>query len=174
MTLLAGPIEVRRLTADDVAAMWTLRLAALESVPAAFAEAAEEHRRTSAEALAERLRSGTDENFVLGAFDGAELIGMTGFYRERRAKRRHTGGIRGVFVQASYRGKGLARALLTAVLAVARTLPGLVSIHLSVATTQQAARGMYVRLGFRPYGLEPRALLVGGEFVDEEHLIIEL
>ncbi|MEO7651345.1 MAG: GNAT family N-acetyltransferase [Bryobacteraceae bacterium] len=168
------PIEVRRLARDDAAALWALRLEALESVPEAFAESAEEHRRTSVEALAARLRSGTDENFVLGGFSDAALIGMVGFYRELRVKRRHTGGIWGMFVQAPYRGSGTGRALLTAALTRARALHGLDSVHLSVATSQLAARSMYLRLGFRPFGLEPRALLVAGEFVDEEHLVIEL
>jgi Acetyltransferase (GNAT) family len=46
---------------------------------------------------------------VLGAFDGSDLIGMTGFYRDKNMNERHKGHIWGVFVEQSYRGRKLAK-----------------------------------------------------------------
>ena len=166
-------MELRRLTEHDVEALWNLRLHALESVPEAFGESAEEHRRTSIEAYADRLRGG-DESFVIGAFAGSELVGMVGFYRELRLKRRHTGGIWGMFVAPSCRGQGVGAALIQEALTRARAIPGLRSIHLSVTANQASARRLYVNAGFLAYGTEAEALMVGDRYIDEEHMILRL
>ena len=97
---------------------------------------------------------------------------MVGFYRESRLKRRHTGGIWGMFVATSRRGQGMAAALLQDALKRARSIPGLRSVHLSVASTQAAARRLYVSTGFVPYGTKPEALMVGDQYIDEEHMIL--
>lgn len=165
-------METRRLSERDVAALWKLRLRALESAPEAFGESAEEHRQTSMEDLASRLRGGGDENFVIGAFVGPDLIGMVGFYRELRLKRRHRGGIWGMFVAPSSRGQGVGAALLQDALTRAKAIPGLRRVHLSVSASQTAARRLYVSAGFRSYGTEPEALMVGDRYIDEEHMIL--
>ena len=165
-------MEMRRLGERDVEALWKLRLHALESVPEAFGESAEEHRQTSLEAYASRLRDGGDENFVIGAFTGSDLVGMVGFYRELRLKRRHSGGIWGMFVAPNCRVKGVGTALIQEALTRARTIPGLRSVHLSVTANQASARRLYVSAGFRSYGTEPEALMVGDRYIDEEHMIL--
>jgi RimJ/RimL family protein N-acetyltransferase len=153
---------------------WELRLFALEYAPSAFGESAEEHRDQTVESLAQRLGGGGDDSFVCGAFDGPRLIGMAGFYREQRQKRRHKGWIWGVFVVAEYRRKGVARALLAAVIEEARGLRALRKMHLTVSTDQEAARKLYAGLGFRPYGVGPEALNADGRYFDEELMCLDL
>jgi RimJ/RimL family protein N-acetyltransferase len=165
-------METRRLTERHVQALWTLRLQALESEPEAFGESIEEHRQGSIEAYANRLSSGGDENFVIGGFVDSDLVGMVGFYWELRLKRRHRGGIWGMFVAPSSRGRGFGVALLKEALRTAKTIPGLRSIHLSVTATQAAARRLYANAGFESFGIEPEALMVGEKYIDEEHMIL--
>jgi ribosomal protein S18 acetylase RimI-like enzyme len=74
-----------------------------------------------------------------------------------------------MFVLPEYRGRGIGRALVVEALERARTL-GVQSVTLSVMTSQQEARRMYLALGFRPFGVEPRALMVDGRLLDEEHM----
>jgi hypothetical protein len=125
-------MEIRRFEVKDADALWRLRMTALETDPWSFAESVEELQQISVEEYGRRIGSGSDGNFVMGAFEGARAI------------------------------------------ETARTLPDLKSIQLTVSITQDAARQLYRRLGFRVFGVEPRALGIGGEFLDEEHMILEL
>src|SRR5579883_2585236 len=166
-------MTIRRLTAEDAGPLWNLRLHALESQPGAFGEAVEEHRKTSPEVLAERLRSGGDQSIVFGAFEGASLVGMIGLYRNQRRKRSHKAGIWGMFVDERHRGAGIGKSLLAEAIRAARAMPGVRSVGLSVMPLQTAARAMYLSAGFCIWGLEPEALHVDGQYLDEEYLLLQ-
>jgi RimJ/RimL family protein N-acetyltransferase len=141
-------VEVRRLTSDDAAQLWQLRLTALEAEPQAFRETAAEHRQKPVTYFSERLGETDSNGFVYGAFDGAALIGMAGYYRkdEKRAW------IWGVFVSPQYRGSGVSQALLESLLNEIRSVPRIRSVHLTVALTQEPARRLYRKCGFRLSG----------------------
>ena len=167
-------LQIRRLTELDAEALRTLRLSALETETQIFAESLDELVQMSVDTYAEKLRSGGDENFVFGAFENYALVGMAGFYRERRPKLRHKGWVWGVFVSPQCRGKGAGRSLLNSVLASARTLPELDCVLLKVATTQIAAKKLYLSQGFHSFGVEARALKVGENYIAEEHMVLDL
>jgi predicted lactoylglutathione lyase len=56
----------------------------------------------------------------------------------------------------------------------ARVQPDLEQINLAVADGQAAARKLYLQLGFKTYGREPRALKVGNVYVDEDLMVLML
>jgi RimJ/RimL family protein N-acetyltransferase len=167
-------MNIRRLAASDAEAMYQLRLHALKSEPQSFRESHEELRKVPVAAYAERLGAATDDNFVICAFEGPELIGMVGFYREQALRCRNKGWIWGMFVDQSHRGKGVGRALLS--VAVERTgqLPRLTQLRLTVSVTQEAARKLYANSGFHVFGVEPQAMQVNGAFLDEEQMLLPL
>lgn len=167
-------VDVRRLTERDAEPLWRLRLNALVSEPEAFAESLEEHLQTPIEEYANRLRLGGEENFVIGAFSDSILVGMAGFYRELRLKRRHRGWIWGMYVAPSGRRLGFGAALLQEVLTRARSQHGLRCVLLSVTNSQAAARRLYANAGFRPLGIEPEALMVGEKYIDQEHMALRV
>ena len=156
-------MEIRTLTADDAPEWWRLRLESLECDPEAFSASLRDHRKLSLEEVQRRLGVGSEDAFVIGAFELDSLAGMAGFYREPGEKNHHKG-----------RRAGLGRSLLRTVIDSARTIDGLEQILLSVAATQTAAAHLYRSLGFVPFGLEPRALKIGDRYIDEEYLILKL
>jgi GNAT superfamily N-acetyltransferase len=94
--------------------------------------------------------------------------------RETRRKTRHKAGVWGVYLAPELRGRGIGRQLLTALIAHARTVPGVERLTLAVTTAQPAAQALYRTLGFVPWGTEPAALMLGAEYLDEEYLVLVL
>ncbi len=165
-------MEIRLLTANDAEAWWHLRLQALQNDPSSFADSAEEHQSTTIEAARERLRGGDPErNFVLGMFEDGALAATTGFFRRQHSKEHHKGHIWGVYVRPESRGKSVARALMQDVMRRARLMPGLEQITL-VVSTHILARQFYLSLGFQSYGIEPRSLKIGDDYVDDELMVL--
>jgi len=156
---------VRQLTAADAAAYRDLRLEALQNAPTAFGSSYEaESQQTVADFEGWMTRS-----YIAGAWRDGALLGSASFYRLDGAKAAHRGNIWGVYVRPAARGHGVARALMTDVLAFARLQ--VQQVHLAVVTDNASARHLYERLGFTTYGTEPRALFVEGRYYDE-HLMV--
>jgi RimJ/RimL family protein N-acetyltransferase len=166
-------VEIRRLTEADAPAAWPLRLRALREDPEAFGSAYEEVKDRPLEVAAHQLAA-SDDVFTLGAFEGDTLVGTVTFVREADQKTRHKGLIVGMYTAPEARGRGIGRALLMEAIARCRALPGLVQLELAVVTENAAARALYRSVGFEPYGCEPRALRVGGRYLDEDLMVLRL
>jgi ribosomal protein S18 acetylase RimI-like enzyme len=107
---------------------------------------------------------------VFGAFVGARLVGVAGLRFERRERTMHKASLFGMSVLPQFRGQGLARALVEAVLEQAQSIPGTRVVQLTVTQSNTPAIRLYESCGFLPFGTEPYAIKVGERFVPLVHM----
>lgn len=107
---------------------------------------------------------------VLGAFDEGRLVGVAGLKFERRERTMHKALLFGMYVMPPYRGQGIARALVEAVLEQARSTPGTRVVQLTVTQSNAPALRLYESCGFLPFGTEPFAIKTGERFVSKVHM----
>ena len=165
-------MQIRPLTDADADIYHALRLRALKEHPASFAQPYESQAATPMADVARRLRETTEapHDFILGAFLDDTLIGMVGFSRERGERVLHKGSIWGMYIAAEAQGQGLGRALMRDAIRRAKDMPGLQQIGLGVISGNDYARSLYTSLGFQSCGIERRAILVNGEYHDDEYM----
>ncbi len=119
---------------------------------------------------------GNEDSFSLGAFTGQVLVGIVSFERDgtTRVKARHKGRLFRMYVDPSFRGQGVGRALISEVLQRAKSLPGLDFIQLTVMTHNSTAQALYCAFGFVRYGTEPAAVYWNNEYRDEDLMALDL
>jgi len=162
---------IQRLSSSDAPGYRTLRLRALWEFPQAFTSSYEEDEKVPLEASERRLAS-PHEKFW-GAFEGGELRGMVGLECATRAKNRHKGKVVGMYVAHECTGRGLGLALMQALIEEARA-SGLESLVLTVTEGDTSALRLYQRVGFRSFGIEPRAVKVDGRNYAKNHMYLGL
>lgn len=161
-------MKIRILQATDVRLYQRLRLSGLQQDPDAFGSTYEREVLFSLETIADRIRP-TADKFVLGAFTNEdELVGIVTFVRDNGLKTAHKGNIYGMYVSHANRGRGIGKLLLQDLLARARNLDGLEQVHLTVVSTNAAAKNLYRSVGFETYGVESKALKSSGQYFDED------
>ncbi|MFC5470891.1 GNAT family N-acetyltransferase [Cohnella suwonensis] len=161
---------IRQLVVSDVVNYWNLRLKALSEHPDVFGASYEEVKDTPIESVKERFSS-TEENFILGAFKGEELIGMVGFRREQLIKMKHKGIIWGMYVNSNFQGKGIGKELVIELIRKAKQLKELEQINLFVVDRNQRAKALYESIGFKSFGKEINAMKVGDNYLNEELMV---
>ena len=168
---MAAPWVIRKLIPADLPAFRTVRLDALRLHPRSYGSSYEEEAEYTLDTMGARWP--VAPGLILGGFVDDRLVGIAGMVVEPRVKTRHKGFIYTVYVDQAFRGLGLAAALMEAAITAAREA-GLRFVTLTVAVGNDGARRIYERMGFRTFGIEPRGLLVDGEFVDEEMMVLDL
>jgi RimJ/RimL family protein N-acetyltransferase len=165
-------LEIRPLAAPDAAAFSRIRFQAISDSPSAVWPTYEEEAKRTVEEIEARIQR-TDTQVVFGAFIDTKLVGIAGLRREPLNQVKHKAVLWGVFVSPDRRREGLARKLFARVMSFARD-EGVLQIQLCVNAENVRARSLYRSLGFKPFGLEPRAMRVGNLYFDEEHMVLRL
>jgi ribosomal protein S18 acetylase RimI-like enzyme len=162
--------EIRPVTREEAAAWRVLRAEALKNHPTAFGSSYEDFILLDDAAVAARIPEAGAADVLFGAYVDGLLSGCAGFMVETGSKERHKGFMWGVYAGPRLRGLGAGEALVVAVIEHAPRHVDLLRCVVSAAN--ERAKGLYHRLGFRTYGLEPRALRVDGVDYDDELLVM--
>jgi RimJ/RimL family protein N-acetyltransferase len=167
---------IRLLTPSDAVPYHTLRLRMLAAHPDAFTSSLDEESAKPLAWVEDRLaaRDFPPAKFVLGACsDDGVLLGSVGLAVEERHKERHKALLFGMFTDTPARGRGVGRALLAACVERARSIAGLEQVNLSV-TEGNPAEALYASVGFRRFGVEPRAVRWDGRYYGKVHMVLRL
>jgi GNAT superfamily N-acetyltransferase len=169
-------VHIRQLGPSDAAAFQGLRLRGLRECPEAFGSTYDEDQAVPLETVAERLTGARTPvgRAVFGAFDGKDLVGVTGCMQQAKTKARHTAIVWGMYVSPEQRGRGLGRRLLEAIIIEAGNWPAVERLTLTVVERAVAARHLYRAMGFDPFGREPDGLRQDGIRDTVEHLTFTL
>lgn len=167
-------MEIKLLTPDDASAYWELRLEALQQSPEAFGTSYEEavQRINPIERVANNLQM--EGNYTIGAFDQDKLVGMVTLSQESGLKMKHRANILAMYVSPQVRGKGVGKAVLKEAIHQAKKLEGMLKLNLSVVSSNEAAKNLYIQLGFKVFGVEEKALKVADTYYDEDHMVLFL
>ncbi len=167
-------LHIRLLTKADAPAYRSLRLRALKEHPEAFGASHEDEAAAPIEKLVERLKISLPNNPFFGAFNGETMMGQAALGRYNGMKIRHRAVLWGVYIVPEARGQGAGESLINAVLEYARSQPGLEDVVLSLTVGNEAARQLYVRLGFTSWGIHPNSLKLDGQYYDFEWMCLQL
>lgn len=166
-------LEIRELGAKDVEAFRDLRARALADHPEWFGEPLDVFVSRPLEDVASSMSS--SRSFTIGAFDGDTLVGMARCSRGHPgAKDAHKAMVTSVYVAPEARGRGIGRSLMKALIKTIDRWPEVEELRLAVVIENHGARQLYRSLGFKVYGVEPRAMKIGQKYVDEEHMYLLL
>src|SRR3989344_6007435 len=134
-------VRIARIAPADLGAYKRLRDEALRLHPDAFDADIESEQSRPPESYLWRL--GMSETlggtFLLGAWEGRELIGMIGLERQTQPKLRHSAEFNSMMVHPSHTGRGVGIQLVQAAIAEARQAIGLEQITLRVSTSSNSA-----------------------------------
>ncbi|MFZ0830944.1 MAG: GNAT family N-acetyltransferase [Thermoplasmata archaeon] len=81
-------------------------------------------------------------------------------------------GVLGIMVAAAYRNRGIGKALLT--YAIDKCRGKFEIVELSVFATNAHGRALYQSVGFRSWGILPKAIRRENRYTDLEHMYIDL
>lgn len=167
-------MEIRLLGAADAKKYWELRLEALKQHPEAFLTSYEDavKRQNPIEQVASNFT--TEGNYTFGAFDNEDLIGVVTLLQESAEKIQHRANIYAMYVTSKKQGIGVGKALMTEAINKAKRIKVIEKINLSVMASNDKAKNLYEKFGFKVYGFEQNALKVNGVYFNDEHMVLHL
>ncbi|WP_438824375.1 GNAT family N-acetyltransferase [Bacillus sp. JJ1533] len=167
-------MNIRKLIPEDAECYWKLRLKALTTDPDAFLVTYDEAIKKENPIGEYKKSFQSEEILTFGAFEEEHLVGMVTLVRETRQKIRHRANIVAMYVDGNNRGKGTAKALLKEAIKIARNIPEIEQLYLTVDSENTPAKELYKNLGFKIYAVEKKAMKYNGQYRDEEHMVLFL
>ncbi|MBM7551142.1 GNAT family N-acetyltransferase [Thalassobacillus pellis] len=161
---------IKRLTPDDAANYWELRLEALQNAPDAFITTYGEAkaRENPIEHAAGRMSN--KGNYTYGAYLANEMIGSVTMLRQEHPKYAHKADILAMYVSPRGRGHGAGKKMLQKAMEDAAR-DGIEKLMLAVVSTNTPAVKLYESVGFKKFGVEENAVKNAEGYLDEDLMV---
>lgn len=166
-------VVIRQLGKDDSSSYRQIRAECLQRFPDNFGSTFEEESRIKQLKFESYLLEENADNFMFGAFNEDELIGICGFLRETRNKTKHRGDIVQMYVNPMFAGQGIGNKLLTATIQKAFENGEIEQITLSVVAENASANKAYEKIGFVEYGRLPNYFKQGERYWTQRFMVLE-
>lgn len=154
-----------RLDVESAAEFRAIRLEALKSYPINFASAYEVECDWPLAAFEERLR----QWLHVGAYTEGKLVGVATLVPQIPARMKHKADITSVYVKPEYQRKGVAKAMFAWL--ESEAAKQFDQVHLSVLASNGDACKLYEHLGYKSYGVEPRATKYQNQYYDDLFMV---
>jgi GNAT superfamily N-acetyltransferase len=167
-------MRIAPLTPDHAMAYKALMLHAYEHAADSFTSTPQERALQPHSWWLNRIADPAGLSVVWGGFVGHSLVGTVSLEFSVKAKTRHKALVVAMFVHENFRGQGLARQLMQAIVQHGMARQGLRLLQLEVTQGNTAAEQLYQSLGFQAYGVEPMAVLTANGFKSKVHMSLDL
>jgi len=117
-----------------------------------------------------------EDSFTLGAYLDGQLAGIVSFARDGqdREKLRHKGILFRMYLSNEYRGKGIAKKLIEALIDRVRKIDTIEQINLTVIATNTGAKTLYEKFGFVTFGTEQNAIKWKDKYFTEDQMVLKM
>jgi ribosomal protein S18 acetylase RimI-like enzyme len=162
--------QVRRLEDSDYESYVNLRVDGFRKQKREFRFSPEDELSISRENTVKRIKN----EFIVGVFNGADLIGIGGCTPCSGSKLNHRALLWGMYVSTDYRGMGLSNKIVESLLSEATRI-GMETILLTVVNENDIAIGLYKKWGFSPYAVDRLSVKIGeNDYLDELLMVKQL
>ncbi len=163
---------IRELTAEDAQQFKDLRQKAFEINEGGFAADLDEWRTKPVAEVKKMLEQeyASMNDFILGAFEAEQLVGIIGFFRPSLPKISRKGHVWGTFLLPEWRGKRIAGQLLDELINRAQHMQNLNRLQLTTSTQFKAAISLYKSRGFTRFATETGIFHSGQHQFDELYM----
>jgi ribosomal protein S18 acetylase RimI-like enzyme len=161
------PVDIKRLTYNDLDLYKTLRFQAVKEEVYAFGKTYEEENAQPDSYHINRIEGCNNHNAVFFAFFESNATGMVYLTFTQDLKNRHSVELSGMYIKPEFRNKGIAQKLLDYSFEYLREFPFVTKVRLSIIEGRNEAANLYKKVGFNEVGQYKDELYINGSYFDE-------
>ncbi|WP_456437151.1 GNAT family N-acetyltransferase [Psychroserpens sp.] len=165
-------IKIRKLLPNESNSYRVLRLECLKNYPKNFTSNYQDEKAKPKLLFQPYIETSDLNNFVIGAFQNNNLVGICGFNRHERTKVNHSGIIIQVYVNPEYQGNSIGLNIVKSTLDEAFKINGIEQIEIDVITVNKNAAKIYEKIGFETYGIQNNFLKIDDSYYDHKMMMI--
>ncbi|WP_299110975.1 GNAT family protein [uncultured Winogradskyella sp.] len=165
-------VQIRKLCPEESNSYRKMRLECLKNYPFNFTSDFNTEKEKVKLFFQSSIEASDPNNFVIGAYNGYDLIGISGFNRYKKIKIAHKGRIIQVYVSPNYQRQNIGLRLIKYTIEEAFKISGIEQIEIAAIATNKNAERLYKKIGFIEYGTQKNFMKVDNTYYDHKMMIL--